>query len=125
MAEVAVGAGWRRPAWWQRWQLGRSAILAVAAAHSEMQRQRGGGGGNNSALEAAAWRMLIIILIITMRMIIDGGGGKGGGEGWLHALLAVIAMEGNDNRNGGPKGRPNNLQSAWRLAELFFWSDLS
>jgi hypothetical protein len=26
----------------------------------------------------------------------------------------------------GPKGRPNNLpQSAWRLAELFFWSDLS
>jgi hypothetical protein len=26
----------------------------------------------------------------------------------------------------GPKGRPNNLpQPAWRLAELFFWSDLS
>ncbi len=25
----------------------------------------------------------------------------------------------------GPEGRPNNLQSAWRLAELFFWSDLS
>ncbi len=27
--------------------------------------------------------------------------------------------------NNGPKGRPKNLQSAWRLAELFFWSDLS
>jgi hypothetical protein len=26
----------------------------------------------------------------------------------------------------GPEGRPNNLpQPAWRLAELFFWSDLS
>jgi hypothetical protein len=25
----------------------------------------------------------------------------------------------------GPEGRPNNLQSAWRLMELFFWSDLS
>ncbi len=26
----------------------------------------------------------------------------------------------------GPKGRPNNLpQPAWRLVELFFWSDLS
>jgi hypothetical protein len=58
-------------------------------------------------------------------MIIDGGGGKGGGEGWLHALLAVVAMKGDENRNGGPEGCPNNLQSAWRLAELFFWSDLS
>ncbi len=25
----------------------------------------------------------------------------------------------------GPEGRHNNLQSAWCLAELFFWSDLS
>jgi hypothetical protein len=25
----------------------------------------------------------------------------------------------------GPKGHPNNLQSAWHLMELFFWSDLS
>ncbi len=26
----------------------------------------------------------------------------------------------------GPKGRPNNLpQPAWRLTELFFWSDMS
>jgi hypothetical protein len=25
----------------------------------------------------------------------------------------------------GPKGHPTNLQSAWHLAELFFWSDLS
>ncbi len=25
----------------------------------------------------------------------------------------------------GPKGGPNNLQSVWRLAELFFRSDLS
>ncbi len=26
----------------------------------------------------------------------------------------------------GPEGRPNNLpQPAWRLAELFFWSDMS
>jgi hypothetical protein len=65
-----------------------------------MRRQRGGGGGNNGALEAAAWPMLIIILIVTMTMIIDGGGGKGGGEGWLHALLAIVAMDGNDNRNG-------------------------
>jgi hypothetical protein len=30
-----------------------------------------------------------------------------------------------DGDIGGPKGRPNNLQSAWRLAELFFQSDLS
>ncbi len=28
-------------------------------------------------------------------------------------------------KSHGPKGRPNNLQSAWHLAELFFWSDLS
>jgi hypothetical protein len=65
-----------------------------------MRQQHGGGGSNNGALEAAAWCMLIIILIITMTMIIDGGGGKGGGEGWLQALLAVVAMDGNDNRNG-------------------------
>ncbi len=66
-----------------------------------MWRQRGGGGGNNGVLEVAAWRVLIIILIIMMMMmIIDGGGGKGGGEGWLHASLAVFAMDGNDNRNG-------------------------
>ncbi len=94
-----VGARWRQPAWGQRRQLGRSAILAVAAAHLEMRRQRGGGSGNNGALEAAAWCMLIIILILTMTMIIDGGGGKGGGEGWLHVSLAVIAMDGDDNRN--------------------------
>ncbi len=25
----------------------------------------------------------------------------------------------------GPEGCPNNLQSAWHLAELVFWSDLS
>jgi hypothetical protein len=75
-------------------------ILVVAAALLEMQQHCGGGGGNNGALEAAAWRMLIIILIITMMMIIDGGGGKGGWKGWLHALLAVIAMDGNDNCNG-------------------------
>ena len=75
-------------------------ILAVAAARLEMQRHCGGGGGNNGALEAAAWHMLIIILIVTMTMIIDGGGGKGGGEGWLHASLAVVGMDGNDNCNG-------------------------
>jgi hypothetical protein len=29
-------------------------------------------------------------------------------------------------QNNGPKGHPNNLpQPAWRLSELFFWSDLS
>ncbi len=38
-------------------------------------------------------------------MIIDcsfvaGEGGRGGGEGWLHALLAVVAMDGDDNCNG-------------------------
>ncbi len=28
--------------------------------------------------------------------------------------------------NNGPEGHPNNLpQPAWRLAELFFWSDMS
>jgi hypothetical protein len=75
-------------------------ILAVAAARLEMLRQRGGGGGNNGALAAAAWRMLIIILIVTMTMIIDGGGRRGGGDGWLHALLAVFAMDGDDNCNG-------------------------
>ncbi len=35
-----------------------------------------------------------------MTMITDGGGRKWGGEGWLHALLAVVAMDGNDNYNG-------------------------
>jgi hypothetical protein len=30
-----------------------------------------------------------------------------------------------DTVTSGPEGRPNNLQSAWRLAELFFLSDLS
>jgi hypothetical protein len=65
-----------------------------------MRRQHGGGGGNNGALAVAAWHMLIIMLIITMTIIIDGRGGKGGGEGWLHALLAVVAMDGNDNCNG-------------------------
>ncbi len=79
LAEVAVaGAGWWRPAWQRRWKLGRSMILAVAAARLEMWQHCGVGGGNNGALEAAAWCMLIIILIITMTMIIDGGGGKGG-----------------------------------------------
>jgi hypothetical protein len=30
------------------------------------------------------------------------------------------------DHDNGPEGRPNNLpQPAWRLAELFFWSDLS
>ncbi len=102
---AAAGAWWQWPAWRRRWQLGGSAILAVAAAHLEMRRQRGGGGGNNDALAAAAWCMLIIILIITMLMIIDGGGGKGGGEGWLHVLLAIIAMDGNDNCNGDCLGK--------------------
>ncbi len=51
-------------------------------------------------MAAAAWRILIIILIVMMMMIIDGGGGKGGGEGWLHALLAVVAMNSGDNCNG-------------------------
>ncbi len=35
-----------------------------------------------------------------MTIIIEGGGRKGGGEGWQHTLLAVVAMDGNDNRNG-------------------------
>ncbi len=97
---MAAGARWRQPAWWRRRQLGRSAILAVAAARLEMRQQRGDGGGNNGALESAAWRMLIIILIVMTTMIIDGGGGKEGGESWLHASLAVVAMDGNDNCNG-------------------------
>ena len=28
------------------------------------------------------------------------GEGKGGGEGWLHVLLAVVAMDDDDNCNG-------------------------
>ncbi len=57
-------AAWqRRPAWQQRRQLGRSAILAVAGARLEMR-----------------WRR--------------------GGDSWLHALLAIVAMDGDDNCNG-------------------------
>ncbi len=59
------------PAWRQRGQLGRSAILAVAAVHLEVQRQCGGGSGNNVALAGAAWRMLTIILMVTMMTMID------------------------------------------------------
>ncbi len=101
MAEMTAAAAWLRWLAWQwRGQLGGSAILAVAAVHLEMRWQRGGGGSNNGASTAAAWHMLIIILILTMTMMIDRGGGEGGGEGWLHALLAVIATDGNDNCNG-------------------------
>ena len=96
---VAAGAQWWLPAWQGRWQLGGSAILAVAAARLEMRRQRGGGGGNNGALAAAAWRMLIIILIVTMTMIIDRGEGKGGERAgcmrcWqsLRWMVMTIAM---------------------------------
>ncbi len=72
MVEVAAAtARWRQPAWRQRRQPGRCAILAVAAARLEMQRQHGGGGGNNGAFAAPAWHMLIIFLIVTMTMIID------------------------------------------------------
>ncbi len=95
-------ARWRQPAWWQRWQLGRSAILAVAAACLKMQWQRGGGGGKNGALEAAAWRMLIIILIIMMTMIIDGGGRKEGERAgcmrrwqslqWMAMTIAMVIV---------------------------------
>ncbi len=66
-----AAAQWQRPAWQRRRQLGRSAILAVAAAHLEVRRQRGGGGGNNGVFAAAAWRMLTIILIVTMMTMID------------------------------------------------------
>ncbi len=31
---------------------------------------------------------------------IAGEGGRGGREGWLHALLAVVTMDADDNRNG-------------------------
>ena len=72
----------------------------VAAVHLEMWWQHSGGGSNNNVLAVAVWCMLIIILIVMMTMIIDGGGGKGGGEGWLHASLAVNAMDGDDNCNG-------------------------
>ncbi len=34
-------------------------------------------------------------------------------------------IQGLNTNIDGPEGCPNNLQSAWRLAELFFWSDLS
>ncbi len=69
---MAAAAAWRqRPAWQRRWQLGRSAILAVAAAHLEMRQQRGGGGSNNGVFVAAVWSVLIRILTITMMMMID------------------------------------------------------
>ncbi len=42
----------------------------------------------------------------------------------LHMVKLVGAVR-NFCVNIGPEGRPNNLQSAWRLVELFFWSDLS
>ena len=58
-------------AWQQRWQLGRSAVLAVSAARLEVQRQRGSGGGNKEALAAVAWRMLTIIAMVTMTTMID------------------------------------------------------
>ncbi len=48
MAEVvAAAAWWWRPAWQRRRQLGRSAILAVAAAHLEVRQQQHGVGGDN------------------------------------------------------------------------------
>ena len=31
---------------------------------------------------------------------VAGEGGREGGEGWLHVLLAIAAMDGNDNPNG-------------------------
>jgi hypothetical protein len=67
---AAVAARQRQPAWQGRWQLGKRAILAVAAARLEVRRQRGDGGSNNGVLAAAAWRMLTIILIITMTTMI-------------------------------------------------------
>ncbi len=82
---AAAAARWRRPAWRWKWQLGGSTILAVAEARLEMWQQRGGGGSNNGVLAAA---------------VCCRGGGKGGGEGWLHWSLAVVAMDGDDNRNG-------------------------
>ena len=88
-------------------------ILAIAAVRLEMWQQRGCGGSSNSALAVAAWRMLIIILIVMMMMIIDGGGGKGGGEGWLHASLAVVAMDGYDNRNGDCLSKKGVGQGKW------------
>ncbi len=57
-------------------------------------------------------------------MIIDGGGGKGGGEGWLHALLAVFAMDSNDNRNGDclskKRGWTRKKERRKRKMGLFF-----
>ncbi len=57
--------------WQPRWQLGGSAILAVAAAHLEVRWQHGGGGSINVALAAAAWHMLTIIAMITKTTMID------------------------------------------------------
>ena len=68
---MAAMAAWQGPAWRQRWQLGGSAILAVAGARLEMRQQRGGGGSNNGMLAAAVWRGLIIVLIIMMTMMIE------------------------------------------------------
>ncbi len=82
---MAAEAQQWRPAWRQRQQLGRSAILAVAGAHLEMRQWHCGGGSNNSVLAVAVWRVLIIVLIVTTTMMIDyclflccRGEGKGG-----------------------------------------------
>ncbi len=67
-----MAAAWRwRPAWRGRRQLGRSAILAVAAARLKVQRQHDGSSGNNVVLAAETWHMLTIILMVTMMTIID------------------------------------------------------
>ncbi len=72
MAEVAATAAQQQwPAWRWRRQLGRSAMLAVAAACLEVQQQRGGSGGNNTVLVGAAWCMLTITAMVTMTTMID------------------------------------------------------
>jgi hypothetical protein len=47
---VAAAARQWWPAWRQRRQLGKSAVLAVAAVRLEVRQQRGGNGGNNTAV---------------------------------------------------------------------------
>ncbi len=46
-------------------------------------------------------------------------------DGWPLHMVKLVGAVRNFCVNIGPKGRPNNLQSAWRLVKLFFWSDLS
>ncbi len=77
-AAVAAGLAAEAVFWWKHNFSGsKSAFGNAVAAWWWQQQQRCVGGGS---------------LLL--------GRGEGGGKGWLHALLAVVAMDSDDNRNG-------------------------